>query len=62
MNIIENEAAKMGCTNVHLDTYGFGAPRFYERLGYERFAVLDDYPKGHSKCFLKKRLVSAQDN
>jgi len=58
MSIIEHEAAKMGCTNVHLDTYSFEARPFYERLGYEIFAVLDDCPKGHSKYFLKKQLIS----
>ncbi|MFW9976253.1 MAG: GNAT family N-acetyltransferase [Candidatus Thorarchaeota archaeon] len=58
MSIIENEAVKMGCTNAHLDTYSFEARPFYERLGYEMFAALDDYPKGYSKYFLKKRLAT----
>ena len=58
MDIIEDEAKKLGCTNVHLDTFSFEAPRFYERRGYEVFALLDDYPKGHSKYFLKKKLSS----
>jgi hypothetical protein len=29
---------------------------FYERRGYEVFGTLDDYPKGHKKFFLKKKL------
>ncbi len=58
MNMLENEAVNLGCTNAHLDTFSFEARPFYERLGYETFAVLADYPEGHSKCFLKKRLVS----
>ncbi len=58
MKIIETESVNMGCTNAHLDTFSFEARPFYERLGYELFAVLDDYPKGHSKYFLKKRLAT----
>lgn len=56
MNKIESEACKMGCTDVHLDTYSFEARPFYERLGYMVFAELDDYPPGHSKFFMKKKL------
>lgn len=56
MDRIEAEALKLGCTNAHLETFSFEAPHFYERLGYEVFATLDDYPKGHSKIFLKKQL------
>ena len=29
---------------------------FYEGRGYEVFGTLDDYPKGHKKFFLKKKL------
>ncbi|MHA2600693.1 MAG: GNAT family N-acetyltransferase [Candidatus Thorarchaeota archaeon SMTZ1-83] len=58
MDMVESEAVSMGCTNAHLDTFSFEARAFYERLGYEMFAVLTDYPEGHLKCFLKKRLVS----
>ncbi len=57
MRIAEKEAAKAGCKHVHLDTYSFEARPFYERLGYELFATLDDYPPGHCKYFLKKQLV-----
>jgi ribosomal protein S18 acetylase RimI-like enzyme len=57
MDIIEVEATKLDCTNVHLETFSFEAPRFYEHRGYEVFAVLDNYPKEHSKYFLKKQLA-----
>jgi GNAT superfamily N-acetyltransferase len=57
MNLIELEAVKIGCTDVHLDTYSFEARPFYEKLGYEVFAMLDDCPKGYSKYFLKKQLT-----
>ncbi len=58
MHMAEEEATSMGCTDAHLDTYSFEARPFYEKLGYELFAKLDDYPSGHCKYFLKKQLVS----
>jgi GNAT superfamily N-acetyltransferase len=57
MHLVEAEAIQCGCQNAHVDTYSFEAKPFYERLGYEVFATLDDYPKGYCKYFLKKRLV-----
>jgi hypothetical protein len=40
-----------------LETYSFQARPFYERLGYEVFTTIDEYPPGHAKFFLKKALV-----
>ena len=57
MNLVETEATELGCQYAHVDTFSFEAKPFYERLGYESFATLEDYPKGYSKYFLKKRLV-----
>ena len=57
MYLVEAEAIKLGCQNAHVDTYSFEARPFYEQLGYELFATLEDYPKGYCKYFLKKRLV-----
>jgi len=53
---LEQEALRLGCTHAHLDTYSFEARPFYEKLGYELFATLDDYPAGHCKYFLRKTL------
>jgi len=58
MHLVEEEAVQLGCENAHVDTYSFEARPFYERLGYELFATLEDCPKGHCKYFLKKRLVA----
>jgi uncharacterized protein (DUF924 family) len=41
-----------------LETTSFEARPFYEKRGYEVFATLDDYPPGHSKFFLRKRLTA----
>ena len=33
---------------------GAEARGFYERLGYAAFGLIEDYPPGHSRIFLKK--------
>jgi GNAT superfamily N-acetyltransferase len=53
---IEDAARERGCRYSHLDTFSFQARPFYERLGYELFATLDDYPPGHQRFFMKKAL------
>ena len=57
MNRVERAAQELGCRYAHLDTYSFEARPFYERLGYEVFGVLEDYPEGHYKYFMKKKLA-----
>lgn len=37
----EDAAKARGCKGVHLDTFDFQAPRFYEKLGYKRYGKLD---------------------
>ncbi len=56
VTMLEQEVLRRGCTHTHLDTYSFEARPFYEKLGYELFATLEDYPPGHCKHFLKKTL------
>ena len=55
LNAAEAEARARGCAGVHLETYSFQAPDFYEKHGYERFGQIDDYPPGHANIWLKKR-------
>ncbi len=57
MTLLEGEAIRQGCKYAHLDTFSFEARPFYEKLGYELFGTLEDYPEGYCKYFLKKRLV-----
>jgi GNAT superfamily N-acetyltransferase len=56
LQTLEQEARAQQCHVAILDTYSFQAPAFYQRLGYEVFGVIDGYPEGHQKVFLKKRL------
>ena len=57
MRRLEEEAVTRGCSNAHLDTFSYQAKPFYEKLGYSEFARLEDYPPGHVRFFLRKRLV-----
>ena len=54
----ELEAINRGCQGVYLYTYSFQKPVFYEKLGYQIFGQLDDFPDGHSKLFMKKHFLS----
>ena len=57
LQTLEQEARTQQCQWASLDTYSFQAPAFYQRHGYEVFGVLDGYPRGYQKLFLKKRLA-----
>jgi GNAT superfamily N-acetyltransferase len=52
----EAEARQRGCHAVWLDTFSFQAPGFYEKLGYQEFGRLDDFPPGHARHFVWKPL------
>ena len=52
----EREAVARGCEHVHCDTFGFQALPFYLKLGFQVFGQLEDYPPGHTRYFLQKRL------
>jgi GNAT superfamily N-acetyltransferase len=54
----EAHALERGCHSAWVDTFSFQAPGFYPKLGYEVFGELD-YPPGHKRIFLRKRLVGA---
>lgn len=51
----EQRAIELGCHSARLDTFSFQAPEYYPRFGYRLFGALD-YPLGHRRYFLWKRL------
>jgi GNAT superfamily N-acetyltransferase len=54
MRRAEAHALAHGCHAAWLDT--FQAEGFYLALGYERFGLLEAYPPGQRRAFLRKRL------
>jgi GNAT superfamily N-acetyltransferase len=49
-------ARERGCQGAMLDTFDFQARGFYQKLGFEVFATLDDMPPGHQRFWLKRAL------
>jgi len=52
----EDIAVRRGCHSSHLTTMSYEALPFYLHHGYEVFGELPDFPPGHTRHFLKKRL------
>jgi GNAT superfamily N-acetyltransferase len=51
----EEEARRRGCHAAWLDTLNPMALPLYQRLGYEVFGELKDYPVGNNRFFLQKK-------
>jgi ribosomal protein S18 acetylase RimI-like enzyme len=52
----ELEAVRRGCNYVQLETFSFAARGFYEKQGYVVFGVQEDFPPGHRRFYLRKKL------
>lgn len=52
----EAAAKQRGCSYAYLDTFSFQSLGFYERLGYQIFGVLENFPPGHQRYFLQKEI------
>ena len=52
----ERRARRRGSLLIHLNTYSFQAPGFYEKHGYQRFGAMSGSPVGASRHFYVKRL------
>lgn len=53
----ERRARKRGSRLIHLNTYSFQAPRFYEKLGFRRFGGMRGSPPGESRHYYVKQLA-----
>jgi len=56
LHAAEQEARARGCDHMVLSSFSFQAPGFYQKLGYEVFAVLDEHPRAHRAYSLHKWL------
>lgn len=54
MRTAERYAIDRSCVGAFLSTFSFQARPFYEKLGYQVFATLEDCPPGHSHFHMKK--------
>jgi ribosomal protein S18 acetylase RimI-like enzyme len=54
----EELAKENGCFMIHLDTFNFQAPEFYEKHGYLLYGTLDNNPVGHKRFYYYKLLDS----
>lgn len=59
LGIAEAEAVQRGCHGAWLDTHGFQAKGFYEKLGYTEFGRRENFPTGHARHYFQKALASA---
>lgn len=50
----ETESLALGINRSYLETTSFQAKPFYEKMGYEVFAQLEDQPPGHTCYYMKK--------
>lgn len=57
MKEAERRARKRGSVLLHLNTYSFQAPGFYEKLGFRRFGGMEGSPARASRHFYAKRLT-----
>ncbi|WP_051371086.1 GNAT family N-acetyltransferase [Mesorhizobium loti] len=53
----EQEARRRGCHVIHLASFTFQAPDFYEKHGFQRLVQLEDFPRGHANVLLAKTLA-----
>ena len=57
LSAAEKAASERGCHAAILDTMSFQAPAFYEKHGYVRAGVVDGYPGGAQRIFMRKELA-----
>jgi GNAT superfamily N-acetyltransferase len=53
----EHEVWARGCNTILLETFDAQAVIFYQKLGYDVFATVEDCPRGHLKSYMRKSLL-----
>ena len=53
----ETQARARQCVGLYVDTFDAGAAAFYERAGFTLLGQIPDFPPGHTRTFLHKRLT-----
>lgn len=53
----EKEAVRRGCKYAFVDTFSFQAPEFYEKHGYQKAFVLEEYPYTGKRYYYTKKLI-----
>lgn len=54
MNMAEDLARERGLSGIYLSTLSWQAAPFYQKMGYEEYAVFENFPNNASKhCFRK---------
>jgi GNAT superfamily N-acetyltransferase len=56
MQAAERRARRRGSRLIHLNTYSFQAPRFYEKLGFQLFGGVRGSPPGASRRYYVKNV------
>jgi GNAT superfamily N-acetyltransferase len=56
MQRAEQVAVERGCRGVYLNTIGFQARAFYEKLGYSMFGELEDDPPIRTRYYMRRRI------
>ena len=56
IELFEAEGVARDCHGAWVDTYGFQAPIFCERVGYQEFGRLEEFPPGSARHFFWKPL------
>lgn len=56
MKVAEEEGVRRKCTIAYTDTFTWQAPKFYEKLGYQVYGKLENFPEGNSLLYFVKKL------
>lgn len=56
MKLAEDDARRMKLSGIEVWTQSWQAPGFYRKLGYEEFAVIDDFTPGRKRHAFRRHL------